>query len=151
MIEREYRGTVSEIWNLWTTPAGIESWWGPDGFTVTVAENDLSAGGALQYTMTASGAEQIAFMQNVGMPLASEVVNTYTDVRAPEHLEYTTLADFVPGVAPYEVRTTLELAAHGDGTLLTLSFDAMHDAEWTERARMGHESELDRLARILQR
>jgi uncharacterized protein YndB with AHSA1/START domain len=148
-LQREYSGSVAEIWDLWTSAPGIESWWGPDGFTVTVSENNLTPGGRLRYTMTTVGTEQIAFMQSVGMPLASDVVNTYVAVRAPSHVEFTTLADFVPGVAPYEVRTTLDLEVRGDSTLLTLRFDAMHNAEWTERARLGHESELDRLERVL--
>jgi hypothetical protein len=32
---------------------------------------------------------------------------------------------------------------------MVLTFDAMHDAEWTERSVAGHESELGRLDRIL--
>jgi len=32
-----------------------------------------------------------------------------------------------------------------------LTFDAMHDDRWTQLARMGRESELDRLAKLLNR
>jgi|GEM_PF-5769742 len=28
-IARTYAGTLAEIWDLWTTRAGFESWWGP--------------------------------------------------------------------------------------------------------------------------
>ena len=27
---------VEELWELWTTKQGFESWWGPDGFRVKV-------------------------------------------------------------------------------------------------------------------
>jgi len=37
-LERTYHGAIEDVWELWTTKAGIESWWGPDGFTVKVLE-----------------------------------------------------------------------------------------------------------------
>jgi uncharacterized protein YndB with AHSA1/START domain len=36
VIERTYRASVEELWELWTTKEGFESWWGPDGFRVEV-------------------------------------------------------------------------------------------------------------------
>jgi uncharacterized protein YndB with AHSA1/START domain len=35
-LERTYRATIDEVWDMWTTKEGIESWWGPDGFAVKV-------------------------------------------------------------------------------------------------------------------
>jgi len=32
-------GTIDEAWALWTTKAGIESWWGPDGFDVACSKD----------------------------------------------------------------------------------------------------------------
>ena len=29
-IERTYRASVEDVWDLWTTKEGIESWWGPE-------------------------------------------------------------------------------------------------------------------------
>jgi uncharacterized protein YndB with AHSA1/START domain len=40
-IERTYPASIDEAWMLWTTKAGIESWWGPEGFNVTVTSLDL--------------------------------------------------------------------------------------------------------------
>src|ERR1700759_4906791 len=31
-LERTYAASIDEAWALWTTKAGIESWWGPEGF-----------------------------------------------------------------------------------------------------------------------
>jgi len=31
VVERTYRAKVGELWNLWTTKEGFESWWGPKG------------------------------------------------------------------------------------------------------------------------
>lgn len=30
-LEKVYKATPSKIWQLWTTPEGIESWWAPEG------------------------------------------------------------------------------------------------------------------------
>lgn len=149
-LERTYAATREEVWELWTTKAGIESWWGPDGFTVSVRRLDLRTGGSLEYVMTASGAEQKAFMTRAGMPLSTESRLTFTEVTPPRRLAYEMLADFIPGVAPYAVATLVELEATAEGTRLVLTFDAMHDETWTARAVQGRESELDRLARLLE-
>jgi uncharacterized protein YndB with AHSA1/START domain len=52
-LERIYSAPIQQVWDLWTTKEGIESWWGPDGFTVKVRKLDLRPGGELHYAMTA--------------------------------------------------------------------------------------------------
>lgn len=145
VLERVYPSSIEDLWALWTTPAGIESWWGPEGFTVTVQALELRPGGVLLYTMTATAAPQIAFMQANGMPLASQVRITYAEVEPPRRLRYINLVDFVPGVTAYDVGTLVELDPVGDGVRLRLTLDPMHDPEWTRRAVMGWESELGKL------
>lgn len=148
-IERHFDATPEEVWALWTTPEGIESWWGPEGFSVTVRTLDLRAGGALLYTMTATAPPQVAFMKQHGMPLATEATVTYVDVRAPTRLEYVHLVDFVPAVATYSTTTVVEITATPTGTRMVLTFDAMHNDEWTERASAGWQGELGKLAGVL--
>ena len=33
-LERNFNASIDDVWELWTTKDGIESWWGPDGFAV---------------------------------------------------------------------------------------------------------------------
>ena len=148
-LERSYAASLDEVWALWTTKNGIESWWGPEGFDVTVRGIDLRPGGELLYVMTAVRAQEIAFMKQAGMPLATEAKVTYTVVQPQTRLGYSTLTDFVPGVEPYDVATLVELQAVSDGVRMVLTFDAMHDAQWTEQARAGHESQLRKLDALL--
>jgi uncharacterized protein YndB with AHSA1/START domain len=148
-IERMFSASVEDVWTLWTTKAGIESWWGPEGFDVTVTSLDLRRGGELVYVMTAVAPEQVAFMKRAGMPLSTETKATYTEVSPPRRLAYTMRADFVPDVTPYEVATVVELQATPKGVKLTVTFDAMHDELWTERARAGHESQMRKLDALL--
>ncbi|MEO5866069.1 MAG: SRPBCC domain-containing protein [Sphingomonas sp.] len=148
-IERNYAASIEDAWALWTTKQGIESWWGPEGFDVAVTELDLRSGGELVYLMTATAPDQVGFMKQAGMPLTTECRVKYTDVACPKRLAYTTLADFVPDVAPYEVGTLVELRALDEGVKIVVTFDAMHDELWTERARAGHESQMRKLDRLL--
>lgn len=148
-IERDYSASINEAWALWTTKPGIESWWGPEGFDVTVTSLDLRPGGDLVYLMIAVASEQVEFMKQSGMPLSTECRVTYTQVAPPSRLAYKTLVDFVPGVAPYEVATVVDLKAAGDGVRIIITFDAMHDDVWTERAGAGHESQMRKLDALL--
>src|SRR5712672_3091133 len=118
-IERTYAASIDEAWTLWTTKAGIESWWGPEGFDVTVTALALRPGGELVYLMTATAPEQVAFMKRAGMPLTNGCKVTYTEVSTTSRLDLTTLVDFVPGVTPYEVATVGELQPATDGVKLT--------------------------------
>lgn len=43
----------------------------------------------------------------------------------------------------------VELRATADGVKITITFDAMHDDVWTERARAGHESQRRKLDLLL--
>jgi uncharacterized protein YndB with AHSA1/START domain len=144
-ICRTNDASIDEAWALWTTKSGIESWWGPEGFEVIVTALDLRPGGEFVYRMTAVAPEQMAFMKRAGMPLTTECKVTYVEVSPPHRLAYKTLTDFVPGVEPYEVATVVELKATAGSVQVTITFDAMHDDVWTERARAGHESQLRKL------
>jgi hypothetical protein len=81
-------------------------------------------------------------MKKAGMPLTQELRITYTEIVPSRRLAYVHLTDFIPGVEPYDVATVVELQPTADGVRMTLTFDAMHNDEWTERAVMGWKSEL---------
>ncbi|HKW58717.1 MAG TPA: SRPBCC domain-containing protein [Candidatus Dormibacteraeota bacterium] len=149
-LERVFEASPEEVWELWTTKDGVEAWMGPDGFTVTVNELDVRAGGAFVYAMTAVGPEQVEYMVKSGMPLVTTQTMRFVQVDPPRRLVYRDVADFIPGVQPYEVETVVELEPAGDRTRMVLTFDAMHDEHWTEMSRLGREMELDKLAKLLE-
>lgn len=149
-IERTYRASPAQIWDLWTTGEGIEAWWAPDGFRVEVQELDLRPGGELLYTMTATAPEQVEFMRRAGMPVATQSRKTYTEVTPTRRIAYSSLADFIPGVEPYEFLTVVDVEPAGDGSHVVMTVGPMHDAEWTKRLVAGRENELDNLARTIE-
>lgn len=148
-LERTFNASRDEVWELWTTREGVEAWMGPEGFKVTVRELDLRPGGKFVYAMTAVGPDQVEYMTRAGMPLVNVQHVVFVDVDRPRRLVYREVADFIPGVEPYDVETTVELHEVPLGTHVVLTFDAMHDAHWTEMARLGRESELRKLEELL--
>ncbi len=148
-MERTFDAALSDVWDLWTTKEGIESWWGPEGFRVEVRSIDLRPGGKLAYAMIAVAPEMVAFMKSAGMPVATENHLTYREVVAQKLLVYDHSTDFIKDVEPYNVTHRVELFPSGDSVRMVLTFDAMHAEEWTQRAAAGWEQELGKLGRVL--
>jgi uncharacterized protein YndB with AHSA1/START domain len=149
VIQRSYVAALEDVWDLWTTKSGIESWWGPEGFRVEVRKLDLRPDGELHYAMIAEAPEMVAFMQQAKMQVVQECRLRYTEIIPHRRLSYLHQADFIPGVAPYDVTHVVDLEALGDRVLLTLTFDRMHDHTWTQRASQGWEQELGKLGKVL--
>jgi uncharacterized protein YndB with AHSA1/START domain len=147
IIERSYVAALDEVWELWITAEGIESWWGPGGFSVKVLELDLRPGGRLCYAMTAIDPPQIQFMESAGMPLTTETSLTYLEIVPGKSIAYSHRADFIPGVAPYDFGTRVEFFVEGARVRMVISLDPMHSDEWSQRAAMGMESQLQKLDR----
>jgi uncharacterized protein YndB with AHSA1/START domain len=149
VLERTYQASLEAVWELWTTPEGIEAWWGPSGFEVKVRKLDLRPGGKLLYAMTATSPAQVDFVKGAGIPVTLEMHITFTDVVPQRRLAFTHRADFILGVAPYDIATTVDLFPSDRSVRMVLTFDPMHDEEWTRRTVTSWESELGNLAKVL--
>jgi len=149
VLHRHYSASRERVWHLWTTPAGITSWWAPDGFSTSVEVLDLRPGGALVHTMTATGRDQIAFMQQAGMPLSTRSYKEFVEIDEPRRLAYTSTIDFVPDVEPYQHLTVVTLERTPGGTDVRMDMEPLHDDVWTERLQAGRADELDKLARVI--
>jgi uncharacterized protein YndB with AHSA1/START domain len=150
-MERTFQATLDEVWELWTTKDGIESWWGPEGFETKVAKLDLRVGGALEYSFTAVGPNQIQFMKQAGQPLTQHMKARYTIVQPKTVAAWQNLVEFIPGVTPYEVESRFDLETRGKQVHMKLRFDAMHDDQFTQLAEMGWKEELGKLEKRLAR
>lgn len=144
-ITRTYRATLQEVWDLWTTKEGFESWWGPVGFRADVHAIEPRVGGALHYDMVADTPEMVAAMKELGRPPSHGTRGTFTEVRPLERLAVTHVIDFIPGVARYEATITVELSRQGDQVTMSVLLDAMHDAATTAMQEEGFTSQLTKL------
>jgi uncharacterized protein YndB with AHSA1/START domain len=144
-VERTYRAHVSELWDLWTTKEGFESWWGPEGFRVEVHALEPRVGGTLHYDMIADAPEQIAAMKQMGQPVSHETRGTFTEMRPHTRLAITHVIDFLPGVTPYDSTMVVEFFPSGDRVRMVVNLEAMHNDEFTRMSLMGFTSQLTKL------
>jgi uncharacterized protein YndB with AHSA1/START domain len=100
--------------------------------------------------MTATAPAIIEGMKAAGLPLTSVAHGTYTEVTPPRRLAYKTVADFIPGVAPYEVAAVVEIHTTAQGVRMVVTEDAMHDEQWTQMSAMGMNSSLDKLVKVIE-
>jgi uncharacterized protein YndB with AHSA1/START domain len=147
IIERTYRARAEELWELWTTKQGFESWWGPEGFRVEVHTLEARVGGALHYDMIADAPEQIAAMNGMGRPTSHETRGRFVEVRPHQRLAITHVIDFLPGVKPYESTMVVEFFPSGGSVRMVVTLDLMHTEEFTKMATIGFTSQLGKLDR----
>ena len=147
VVERTYRASVEELWALWTTKDGFESWWGPDGFRVEVHELDARLGGTLRYDMIADAPEAIAAMKAMGQPLSHKTHGTYTALDPHRRLELTHVIDFLPGVKPYDSKMVMELFPSGKDVRMVVHLSGMHSPEMTRMQLEGFTSQIGKLDR----
>jgi uncharacterized protein YndB with AHSA1/START domain len=50
-ISRKLNAPVELVWEAWSNPEHIASWWGPEGFTTTISVMDLTPGGEWNLVM----------------------------------------------------------------------------------------------------
>jgi uncharacterized protein YndB with AHSA1/START domain len=145
VIERTYRAKAQELWQLWTTKKGFESWWGPEGFRVEVHTLEARVEGMLHYDMIADAPEQIEAMRQMGRPASHEARGKFAEVRPYERLAITHVIDFLPGVRPYESTMVAEFFQSGGSVRMVITLDPMHDEEFTKMSTMGFTSQLTKL------
>jgi uncharacterized protein YndB with AHSA1/START domain len=150
-LERTYDAPAELIWELWTTAAGLQEWFAPDGFESRVSGLELRPGGQLRFTMTATSPEQVAFMRSTGNPLSVELCKTLTEVAPPARLAYLSLIDFIPDQEPYEHLTTIDIEPAGDRTSVVMTIDPLHDETWTQGYLAHRGNELDNLEAAIRR
>lgn len=145
VIERSYRARLQDVWELWTTKQGFESWWGPQGFRVEVQELEARVGGALRYDMIAATPEMIATMKQMGHPPSHRTRSRFSELSPQERLVLTNVIDFLPGVAAYESNIAVDFSAAGDTVRMVVTLDAMHDEQFSQMQKEGFTSQLTKL------
>jgi uncharacterized protein YndB with AHSA1/START domain len=133
VIERTYRASVQEIWDLWTTKEGHEI--------------DARVGGALRYDMIAESPEAIEGMKRVGQPPRHKARGKFSELKPRERLALTHVIDFFPGVPPYENTMVVELFPSGGTVRMAVTLTPMHDTGFSQMQREGFGSQLRKLDR----
>jgi uncharacterized protein YndB with AHSA1/START domain len=147
VFERTYRAPVEDLWRLWTTKAGFESWWGPEGFRVEVHALEARAGGALAYDMIADAPDAIAAMARAGQPRSHATRGRFAEFAPYERLTLVHVIDFLEGIEPYESTIEVDFRAAGDRARMTVTLHPHRDPHWTKLSAEGFRSQLTKLDR----
>jgi uncharacterized protein YndB with AHSA1/START domain len=147
VVERTYRAGLEELWELWTTKAGFESWWGPEGFRVEVHRLEPRAGGALAYDMIANTPDTIAAMKRMGWQPSHRTRGRFTEFKPFERLCLVHVMDFIPGVEPYDSTIEVEFHAEGERSRMVVTIHPHRDPYWTRMSTEGFRSQLTKLDR----
>ena len=78
VIERTFNASLEFIWQMWTDPIHFKNWYGPNGFTIPVAEMDLRVGG-----------RRLIWMASPDGKMKMWTVGEYSEVTPHTHLVYT--------------------------------------------------------------
>jgi uncharacterized protein YndB with AHSA1/START domain len=147
VVERTYRARVEELWELWTTKDGFESWWGPEGFRVEVERLEAREGGALSYEMIADTPEMVEAMEKMGQAVRHGTHGRFVEMEPHRRLAITHVIDFLPGVAAYDSTMVVEFFPSGPEVRMVVTLDAMHNEELTRMSTEGFTSQLRKLER----
>lgn len=143
-FERVYEAALKDVWDLWTTKEGLVEWFAPEGMHVEVLALELGVGGSFEHVMTAVGAEQIAYMANLGRPASARVSARFVEIVPHQRLRIRFDIDFVPGVESYPYDLLVELHAEGGRVRMVVTADRHPDPEMTRGATLGFTSQLRR-------
>jgi len=145
VISRDYRAQIDDVWALWTTKQGFESWWGPQGFRVEVQVLEAREGGELVYDMIADTPETIAAMNDIGQPVSHGTRGIYAEFRPQERLALVHVIDFIVGSEPYDSRIEVEFRPNGDHVRMVVTLHPHLDPHWTRMSVEGFTSQLSKL------
>lgn len=145
VVERTYRARPEELWELWTTKEGFESWWGPEGFRVDVHALEACQDGILHYDMIADTPEMVEGLKRMGQPPSHETKGRYSEFQPHQRLALTHMIDFMRGIEPYEHTMTVEFFPAGDSVRMVVTVDPHVNDEITRMATMGFTSQLTKL------
>ncbi|KAA3659902.1 MAG: SRPBCC domain-containing protein [Chloroflexi bacterium] len=78
VIERTFNAPQNLIWQMWTQPEHFKKWYGPQGFTVPVANMDMRVGG-----------KRLICMASPDGSMKMWTTGEYTEIVPTERLVYT--------------------------------------------------------------
>jgi len=139
-LDRDYNAPPEKVFQAWTDPNFITSWFGPDGAEVHSAEIDLNVGGEYRLTLKEPDGS-VAVLHG-----------KYREIDPPHKLSFTWILDgqACEGSAGQHAETvvTLDFQDQNGATRLVLTHDFLPTAESRDSHFMGWTDSLDSLAKL---
>ncbi len=122
VIERIFDAPIDVIWRMWTEAEHFKNWYGPQGFSLPVAEMDVRVGGKRLFCMeteTPTGSMKMWLTGEYTEIVPKERL-VYTESMADEHGNVV-LNDMMP--QPSEIAVVLE--AVGERTKMVMTHSSL--------------------------
>jgi len=149
---RVFEAPIEEVWKAWIEPEKVKMWWGPTGFTCTLAEMDFREGGTSLVCMRAPvefGGQDFYntwTYQNIKPYESFEYILKFTDKDGKPHDPQE--MGIPPGV-PKEVLNTNQFKDLGNGkTEITIKEFGYATEEAAELSKQGLDQCMDKMAAI---
>jgi len=151
IVTRVFDAPIEQVWKAWTDSKYVMQWWGPTGFTCTLAKMDFREGGKSLVCMCAP--------KEFG---GKEMYNTWTYQKIVPMQQFEFIQNFadkdgnmadpvlhgLPPDAPQGVRNLVTFRALSSKTEMTVTEYDWTVGEMMEMSKMGLEQCLDKMAAI---
>ena len=122
VVERIFDAPVDLIWQMWTQPEHFKNWYGPQGFTVPVAEMDVRVGGKRLVCMASPDGSMKMWTIGEYMEIVSNQRLVYTESMADENGNVVSPSDMgMPDGYPAMTEVTVLLEDLGGRTKMVMT------------------------------
>ena len=132
VIDRVFNAPPERVFAAWTDTAQLAQWYGPEGMTCEVFENDVTPGGQYARVMRSAEGEY-------------HLSGTYEVIESPTKLAMT----WKWKTSDEVTRVTIELRPEGDGTHMRVTHTGFAEEEQVSSHNDGWASSLNELERYL--
>jgi len=126
LIERTFDAPVDLIWRMWTDPEFFKNWYGPQGFTVPVAEMDIRVGGKRLICMESPDGSMKMWTTGEFVEIIPNVRLRYTESPADENGNVVSPSAMgMPEGYPTTTEITITLEDHSGRTKMVMKHAGM--------------------------
>ena len=118
VIERTFEAPVDLVWKMWTQPDHFQKWYGPQGFTVPVAELDVQVGGRRLVCMASPDGSMKMCTTGEHLEVSPTHRLVYTESMADEQGNVVSMGENQP---PMTTEVTVVLDDLGGSTKMVLT------------------------------
>ncbi len=122
VIERTFEAPPELVWQMWTDPEHFKQWYGPQGFSVPVAEMDLRVGGKRLVCMASPDGSMKMWTTGEYLEIAPHRRLVYSESPADENGNAVSPAAMgMPDGYPATTEVTVQLQDLGGRTRMVLT------------------------------
>lgn len=147
-VSRTFDAPVEALWALWTEPALIKGWWGPDRFTCPFVRLDLREGGLSLVSMKAAaemGGQEFFTAWRYVRILPMERIEFIQHLADASGNRVDPVAVGMPPDFPADIRTIVTFSGAGGGRTQMLVTEHAEFGSISHFARLGLEQSVGKM------